>query len=236
MPLIPYPNVSAYPGVPVIPRTAPGKPAVNISLSNVNAVLPTPLASPVWGIFDSTGAALYTPTSRGTLSVFSISFMRSMNISDFPIEANSSGQGAAFASFNKVWQPANPFVTFALSGSEFDLSAFLAALDAATASTELYTVITPDANYVGYSIESYSYQRTAQRGATMLMVEVSLKEILQITPSYSNSTPSLYIRSPQSPSANYLVNGGFLSSSTYTPPPSFLEQLIYSAVGIGKNP
>lgn len=228
MPLIPYPDVPAYPGVPAILRTAPGQPSIAIALSNVSAALPTTAAAPVWGIFDSEGDALYTPTNSGTLSTFSLAFVRSMNISDFPIEANASGQGAAFASFNKVWQPANPIVTLALSGPDSDLTAFLAALDAACISTELYSVVTPDAAYVGYSIESYSYQRTAQRGATMLMVEISLKQILQVQPSYSSSP----INSPQSPSAASPENEGLIG--TGTPSQSALSNLLSGPVlGVG---
>lgn len=213
MSLIPYPQVPAYPGVPTIPRTAPGEPSINIALSNLNAKLPTTATAPTWGIFDSNGDPLYTPTNISTLSTFSIGFSRAMNISDFPIEAGAAGQGAAFASFNKVWQPANPIVTLAISGSDQDLSAFLATLDAATISTNLYTVVTPDASYVGYSIESYSYQRTAQRGATMLMVEISLKEILQVQPAYSSVAPTP-INSPQSPAAVPPVNSGLVVPAT----------------------
>ena len=204
MTLIPYPNVPAYPGVPPIPRTAPGSPAIDVALANPQEPAPAQTQSvsyaEQWGIYNSvSGKPLYKPVDGGTLSFFSLAYVRRMQISDFPIEANASGQGAAFASFNKVWQPANPIVTLALSGPDSDLTAFLAALDAACISTELYSVVTPDAAYVGYSIESYSYQRTAQRGATMLMVEISLKQILQVQPSYSEI--SNRHKSPQSPSA-----------------------------------
>ena len=100
-----------------------------------------------WGIYSSvSGNPLYTPVDGGTLSFFSLAYSRRMQISDFPIEANTSSEGAAFASFNKVWQPANPIVTFSLSGSETEQYGFLSALDAACASTDLYDVITPEAS------------------------------------------------------------------------------------------
>ncbi len=157
MTLIPYPNVPDYPGVPSIPRKSPGSPTISISLAiPSNPSAQTGPYADQWGIYDSdTGDALYTPVDGGTLSFFSLAFSRQMSISDFPIEANATGQqGAAFASFNKVWQPANPIVTFALSGSETEQYAFLSALDNAVASTNLYDVITPQASYMGYSLEN----------------------------------------------------------------------------------
>jgi hypothetical protein len=226
MTLIPYPNVPNYPGVPSIPRTAPGSPAISVSLASpTNQAVQTVPYAEEWGIYDSSsGAALYTPVDGGTLSFFSLYYVRQMQVSDFPIEANKSGEGAAFASFNKVWQPANPIVTFALSGSETERYAFLSALDAATISTNLYDVVTPDASYLSHSIESYSYQRTAWRGATMLLVEISLKQILQVSPSYGQISAASPIDSPQSPSAAPPVNSGLTQPSA--PPQSALSQIV----------
>lgn len=216
--LIPFPNVPQFPGVPSIPRIAPGIPAINVSLAapQTSPQPQSPTYAQQWGIYNSdSGDPLYDPVDGGTLSFFALSYARRMQISDFPIEANTSSEGAAFASFNKVWQPANPIVTFALSGSENEQYGFLSAVDAACSSTDLYDVITPETSYLGHSIESYSYQRTAQRGATMLIVEISLKEILQVSPNYAQ-TSSSSINDPQSASASPSVNDGL----TQTSPPS----------------
>jgi hypothetical protein len=233
--LIPFPNVPNYPGVPPIPRIAPGIPGINISLANpqssaISASVQSASYAETWGIYDSdSGDALYDPADGGTLSFFSISYARRMQISDFPIEANTSTEGAAFASFNKVWQPANPIVTFSLSGSETEQNGFLSALDAACQSTNLYDVVTPEITYLGYSIESYLYQRTAQHGAKMLMVEISLKEILQVSPSYTQTTAASPINDPQSPSAAPAVNNGLTQPST--PPQSVLSKIL-SPLGV----
>ena len=232
MTLIPYPNVPNYPGVPSIPRTAPGQPDISVSLDNPETTSPVQNVAyaDTWGIYDSTsGAPLYTPADPDALSFFSMAYVRRMQISDFPIEANTSTQGAAFASFNKVWQPANPIVTFAMSGSETEQYAFLAALETACTSTELYDVVTPEASYLGYSIETYSYQRTAQRGATMLMVEISLKEILQVSPSYGQVAAASPINSPQSPSAAPPVNSGLTQP---TAPPQSVLSGILNPIGV----
>lgn len=218
MPLIPFPNVPNYPGVPSIPRRSPGTPQISIALAAPQnpAVQSKPYADS-WGIFNSdTNEALYSPSDGSVLSFFSYSFSRQMQISDFPIEANSPDQGAAFASFNKVFQPANPIVTLILSGSEADKQDFLAILDFACRSTNLYMVTTPEGTFGDYSIESYSYERTAQRGATLLKTEISMKEILQVQPYYSNPEASTAINDPQSPSAVAQANGGLVQAQPYT--------------------
>jgi hypothetical protein len=224
MPLIPYPDVPNYPGVPAIPRTAPGSPAINISVAQQQdwMINQAPGELP-WGIFTPANQPIYTPTEGGTLSVLSFGFTRSMQVSDFPIEANNTNQGAAFASFNKVYVPSNPVLTLALSGTEGEKIAFLAAIDAACQSTALFNVYTPDASYSGSqgacTLERYSYQRTATHGATMLIVEVSFKQILQVTAALSNAS----IPAPQSPSAAAQVNNGITQTST--PPTSWLAQI-----------
>lgn len=232
MTLIPYPDVPNYPGVPAIPRTAPGSPAINIGIASDQNLAPNQAANELpWGIFTQANQPIYAPTEGGTLSVLSFGFTRTMNVSSFPIEANNTNQGASFASFNKVFQPSNPVVVLALSGTEGEKIAFLKAIDDACSSTNLYNVYTPDASYSGSdgacTIERYSYQRSATRGATMLIVEVSLKQVLQVTAALSNVS----IPAPQSPSAVAPVNSGITQSSTS--PSSWLSQILTgSSVGV----
>lgn len=185
-----------------------------------------------WGVFLSgTTTPLYAPQdSDSEVSTFAFEFTRSQSISDFPLETSSDAQGSPFASFNKVWQPATPVVTFAVSGTFVDLLGFLGALDTACKSTNLYDVYTPDFHYFDYSIERYSYRRSAHRGATMLMIEVSLKEILQVNPSFIN-TP---INSPQSPSAVGQQNNGQTQSNPIVADTiSFLKSNAANAVNVG---
>lgn len=206
-PLIPYPNVPNYPGVPAIPRKSAGSPSINVSLASAgqNAGI-TNAVEPVWGIFQTgTSTPLYSPSEGGTISVFTFGQEQATQVSDFPIEAPvGTTQGAGFASFNKVWRPTEVSVSLALSGSTTEKQQFLAALEAACSSTALYDAHTPDANYLGYTVERFSYRRSAIHNATMLTVEVQLRQILQVTASYTN-TPVI---SPQSPSAANRANNG----------------------------
>jgi hypothetical protein len=225
MSLIPYPDVPNYSGVPPVPRVSAGSPGITLKIaSQQSSVLNNTSVELPWGIYTQANQPIYAPTDGGTLSVLSFGFTRAMSVSNFPIEANNTNQGAAFASFNKVYQPANPVVTLALSGTEGEKIAFLAALDAACQSTELFNVYTPDASYSGSddacTIERYNYQRSATHGATMLIVEVSLKQIRQVSASLTNTS----IPAPQSPSASSQVNNGITQSST--PPTSWLAQIL----------
>ena len=183
-----------------------------------------------WGIFTLANNPIYTPNEGGTLSVLTFGFTRSMNVSTFPIEASNSSQSSSFASFNKVFQPSNPVLTLALSGTEGEKIAFLNVIDAACGSTDIFNVYTPDASYSGTqggcTMERYSYQRSATRGATMLIVEVSMKQIYQVTASLSN------IPAPQSPSASAPTSNGNTQSTTANE--SWLSQAA-SALGI-KSP
>lgn len=230
MTLIPHPHIPNYAGVPNIPRTGPGLPSINVSLDQVQEWVNQSTGELPWGIYTQANQPIYSPTEGGTLSVVSFGFTRSMSVSSFPIEANNTNQGAAFASFNKVFQPSNPIIVLALSGTDSEKIAFLKAIDDACTSTAIYNVYTPDAAYFGSTggctLERYSYQRSAIHNATMLTVEVSLKQILQVTAALSNST----ISAPQSPSASTVVNTGNNQTSTVTT--SMLAKWFGGSVGV----
>lgn len=158
-------------------------------------------------VLNNTGTSVQTAVvSRATLSTFSVEFSAETRISDFPIE------NGGFASYNKAQLPSNPIVTLILEGSEDDRTYFLNAIDAACKSTDLYSVVTPTVTYgatatvAGYSLERYSYSRKADKGATLLMVEISLKEIRQVAASYTTA-PSP-INNPINSSATPQVNNG----------------------------
>jgi hypothetical protein len=189
---------------------------IAIGLGTIQTILGSALQQvPRWGIFDSDGNQLGINTTNGltsaltsqltgaavpTLSTLTFEFIRETRVSDFPVE------GGHYASYNKVQTPANPVITLALAGGESDRTNFLTAIDAACISTDLYSVITPEINYVNYSVEQYRYARRASAGATLLIVEVSLKEIRQVTATYAKGpTP---IVNPQNPAATPQVSNG----------------------------
>jgi len=222
---IPYPNVPAYPGVPQLVRpiqvAIAEEPILAIGLGTVENLLGSAFQqAPRWGIFDLEGEQLgltiagsttalqslgntlldqLTGNSTPVLSTIGFDFLKEMKVSDFPVE-----QGG-FASYNKVEMPANPTVMLAFAGSESDRTAFLAAIDAATKSTGLYNVVTPEVIYIGYTIERYRYSRRATKGATLLLVEIALKEVRQVSPAFATVSQ---IVNPQNTSATPQVNSG----------------------------
>lgn len=196
MPLIPYPNVPKLLGVPDIPRSPNFPTVVRSSLGIAQSIIWQTIQRNVqWGIFDSKGNALGDPSNlSGLLGTFlntiglvsspstgSVDYSKETRVSDFPIE------GGKFASYNKVEMPSTPVVTLIFNGTESDRSAFLAQIDKACKSTDLYTVATPTTTYINHTIERYNYQRRSNRGATLFVVEIFLKEVRQVSAIYSKS-------------------------------------------------
>lgn len=196
MPLIPFPNVPKVPGVPSVRRSAKFPAAARMVLGLTQGLLWRLFQVDTrWGIFDSKGKALGDPAkftgfvgslldSAGlgsTLSTGGVDYSKETRVSDFPLERGS------FASYNKVEQPANPTVTLCLTGSEKNRRTFLEAIDKACKSTDLYSVVTPEVTYVNYSVERYSYSRRSSKGATLLIVDISLREIRQVSAQYTQS-------------------------------------------------
>ena len=238
MPLIPFPDVPPYPGVPAIPRSVLSQPIVSIGLGSLSSILINALQQQTrWGIYDQFGNLLGIDNS-GSLTIESIisnqitgggnslqstlsfEFVKENKISNFPVE-----QGG-FATYNKIQLPANPTVTIALSATEPERTQFLGAIDDACNSTDLYNVVTPEVTYVNYSLERYNYRRTAQRGMTLLVVEVSLLEVRQVSATFTQASP---ITAPQAPDAAAQVNNGITQAAA---PDTSVLQSIATKLGI----
>jgi hypothetical protein len=207
-------------------------PVLAIGIGTLANILGSALQqTPQWGIFDSDGNQLginatssltsaltsqITGATTPTLSTLSFEFTRETRISEFPVEEGG------FANYNKVQTPGNPVVTLALSGSESDRTKFLTAMNAACISTDLFTVVTPEIVYANYSVERYRYARRASAGATLLIVEVSLKEIRQVTATFAK-VPSPIVN-PQNTAATPQVNSGM--TQPVAPDTSTLQSIV----------
>lgn len=225
---IPFPSVPAYPGVPELIRPVQvaiaENPILAIGLGSVENLLIGALQqTPQWGIFDQDGnrlgvnsndtsasgglvAALTSQITGSTppvLSTFAFDFTREGRISNFPVE------GGGFASYNKVQMPATPVVTLILDGSQSDRTNFLSAMEDAASSTELYSVVTPEFTYVNYNVERYTYSRKAQRGAVLLIVDIYLEEVRQVSASFT----TVQIVAPANPASTEQANNGVTQSA-----------------------
>ena len=215
MPTIIYPNVPMVSGVPVINRTTVA-PAVTPVLTILSSALWQAIdTNPQWGIYDSNGKPLTDTGLSGAsgvvlsamglqpiLSTVGVDYSKEVRISDFPIEQGS------FASYNKVELPAEPLVTMSYDGSIEKRTAFLNALDTATKSTGLYSVVTPEVKYINYSISRYSYSRYANKGLTLIIVNIWLKEIRQVTPQFAST------KNAKSDNAKSAQNNGIVQTKT----------------------
>lgn len=210
MPLIPFPNVPNSPGVPAIPRL-PGVTAAAIIRSGVGiiqgALWQVFQARNQWGIFDSKGKPLSDPRLFGGLlasiggpevSTGALDYSKETRVSDFPVERGG------FASYNKVELASNPVVTLCMMGSESDRTAFLAAVDKACKSVELYSVATPEVTYRNYAIERYGYQRRSNKGATLLLVDLTLREVREVSAQFT----TVVIKDPKDAGASPTVDNG----------------------------
>lgn len=200
MALIPFPNVPNSPGVPLIPRSPNFPPLAGIGLGVLEGIIWRSFQiNSRWGIFDSQGRALGNPQNLiletigigSMLSTKSVEFVKETRVSDFPLEKGG------FASYNKVEMPAEPTVTLCVSGSESARQAFLSDIDKACKSVDLYSVVTPEITYSNYSIERYNYQRRSERGCTLLQVEISLKEVREVSAQFAKAAPKQPAASPQ---------------------------------------
>lgn len=142
-----------------------------------------------WGIFDSGGTAVVTGDS-----VEAFEEAKEYRVANYPLE-----QGA-FESFNKVEVPQDVRLTFKKGGTLADRTAFLTSLDTALKSLELYDVLTPEATYTSVNIVHRDMRRTADKGATLLTVDVGLQQV--------RTTAQTTFTNSKDPSAAGTVNAG----------------------------
>lgn len=170
-----FPNVPISPGVPPMSTRAPiadAPPPEALKKDNVASNS----APPQWGVYDGEKLALEPD------SIFAVEPLKEYQIATYPIE-----QGG-FQSFNKVSQPGTVHVTMTKGGSVAERAKFLEAVRELGESLKPLTVITPDATYSTVNLVRYDFRRTAEKGATLISVEVLFQEIRQTAVAvFSNS-------------------------------------------------
>jgi hypothetical protein len=157
----------------------------------------TSTPAPKWGIYDAGMNLVVEPDS-----FVSFEHSREWRISDFPVAPG------AFASYNKVETPFEERITLAKGGTDQDRQTFLDALDTATDSINLYSVVTPGMTYVKVNVVGYDYRRQSSNGVTLLVAELRLRQVREsATSTFSNTV------APEGASAQ---NGGTVQSQTPT--------------------
>lgn len=194
MPLINFPNIPNLPGVPNIKRSVAALGVVSgliqvLQKYDVTGVLGS-LFGGTWDIADSNGLTVIKPDSY-----IAVAHKREFRIASHPVEQGS------FTSYNKVSTPYDFRVTMTCNGSgSMTREAFLAKIDSMVASTDLYTVTTPDATYENANLVHYDYQRTARNGVQLLTVDLWFQEV--------RVTATRTLDSAKNASGNDPVNNG----------------------------
>lgn len=209
LPVPQFPNVPDVPGVPALVRIA-GAPVI----ASVNAALikvglgqfAFGLNQPVWGIFDASNQAIAVSDSVG-----SFEFRSDSHASQAPME-----QGA-FQAYNKVQLPFEARMILHCGGTIEKRQAFLQAIELAKQSTNLYSIVTPEASYFNVNVASYGYRRTVRDGATLLSVEVGLNKIRQATAAQFNNTPGAASADPTASVTGQVRVNNFTNPASASP-------------------
>jgi hypothetical protein len=152
-----------------------------------------------WGIFKG-GLPVIVPQS-----IVSLDFKQDWTILSYPVE-----QGG-FQSYNKVQTPFEARVRMTSGAAEAERIDLLTTVAEIAGSLDLYDVVTPEFVYQSANIHHYDYQRTANAGAGMIVIDLWLTEVVVVsTTSFSNV---------QNPSSADPVSGGQVQPQT--PPLSF---------------
>lgn len=128
-----------------------------------------------WGIYDK-GGDMAVPFD----TFFALTRKDEGKVTSYPTEPNG------FFAYNKVDNPGAVGLVLGVSGNSEALGRTLEALEKLKASTDLVSITTPEKTLLDYSLESYDYQRRADSGVDRLLVSLSLVEIRQVAPEYSN--------------------------------------------------
>jgi hypothetical protein len=175
-------SIPQLPGVPALSSYAPSLSTV----LGIDGILSLFQSKPVWGLFKG-GTLVAEPTTLAEIGM-----RGEARISDFPVERGS------FASYNKVQQPDVHRILMIKSGTLAERMAFLAAIDQAKKSLDLYTILTPDVSYTDVNIETYEYRRTSSDGAGMLKVDLTIREVRQVTLQYTTTNNASDVKNPAS--------------------------------------
>ena len=178
-----FPDVPKASGVPAVFRSPFIQTITTIRLLQADVgTIANMFAGPQWGIFTTGNQPFAIPNS-----FVSVDFRKEFRISDYPVESGG------FQSFNKVATPFDVRVRFAISGPNSSTfgdignlltgglgttrTDFLAQVDLACKSLDLFTVVTPDAIYPSVNIVHYDYRRERQNGVGIILVDVWCQEV-----------------------------------------------------------
>lgn len=121
---------------------------------------------PAWGIFNKKGGLALKVDS-----VREVEDDKEHNIPRYPIE------GGGFKSYNKVETPQQVQVIVTKGGSTSDKASFISAVTKLCGSLDILTVVTPEQTYRSLNLVKNSKHRSAESGASLLVVQLTFEEV-----------------------------------------------------------
>lgn len=166
MPLIPFPNVPNVPGVPNLLRSLTVPSAGAIFNAGAGLAARALFGSSIWGVFNADGSAALEPDS-----FVAISYRNGGIVANYPMESGS------FASYDKSANPYDCSVIMTIGAGKAERTSFLQKVDRLCAGLDLLSVITPEATYTNANLQECSYERTAERGLSLVTVTLHFVQI-----------------------------------------------------------
>ena len=117
---------------------------------------------------------------EGDEEVLSFNSLLELNVeSNGSVPAQAIEQGG-FAAYNKTQEPLNVTASVAIEGTPADLQAALGTLNQLKEDTKLFSLITPEFEYVNLTLESFSYTRKREEGRGVLYIQMNLIEVREV--------------------------------------------------------
>lgn len=128
----------------------------------------TALVAAEWGIYAAGGGRVLDPDN-----IVAFGYSSEYRTADYPIERGG------FETYDKVALPFETRIVMSKGGTLAERQAFLDKVKAIKGDRNLYNVVTPEETYQDVNIVKVQFDRAADHGATMLTVEIYLREVRQ---------------------------------------------------------
>ena len=204
-------SIPGLPGVPPLKTTLKRNLISTGVVALIDAFI-TPAAHQIWAVYDSKGKPYLVPDS-----FLGLSYRDSSKVSDYPIE-----QGG-FSSYNKVQEPYMAVVSMAKGGSLSERAQFIDTVKSMKQSTDLYSIVTPEATFINANIEWFEVDRQANSGANLIVVHmhfIEIREKATIHYSQTRSGKSISTTVPASQRTQKTTSTGVASPTSTTNPAS----------------
>lgn len=150
-----------------------------------------------WTLIDEDGQTAVSMTS-----FIDIDLRNEGQALSYPVEKGS------FTDFNKVQGPLEIRATLGKQGDPSEIEDLLNRLNEFQREAVKLAVATPDTLYGSMTLESYSYKRTSESNATMLTVELTLKEVREVETQVKTTASESSISKPKNPTSEGKTNIG----------------------------